>query len=253
MTLSELYTILEEKFPKTYACAWDNDGLMCAADMHANVRKVLCTLDVTYEALRYAAQNGYDTVLSHHPMIFRPLGAVTPENHIANKVIFALKNRINVISYHTRFDTMPGGINDLLADALGLTQVHTFSDGESETGRIGNLPTETNLLDFCQAVKKTLGCELLSVSAHKNTIKTVAILGGAGKDFIRSAIAAGADVLLSGELGYNNMEEAAEMGITLIEGGHFFTEDIACRYFAEILNMLGIENAYFCSNRIQKI
>ena len=251
MTVSQLYAALEKTFPKEYACEWDNDGLMCAADLNAEVRKVLCTLDVTKEALEYAAANGFDTILSHHPMIFRPLCALTPENHIAEKAIFAMQKRINVFSYHTRFDTMPGGMNDLLANAFGLTDVRAFSDGESETGRVGVLTSEMSLEDFCFLVKDTLKCDVLSVSAYKSTVKTVAVLGGAGKDFIRGAIRAGADVLVTGELSYNTMAEAAEMGITLIEAGHFFTENIICEYFAEKLANLGIENACFCSNRIR--
>ncbi len=251
MTVFELYMALEKAFPKIYACAWDNDGLMCAADLHAEVQKVLCTLDVSQEALEYAAANGFDAVLSHHPMIFRPLGALTPENHVAQKTIFALQKGISVFSYHTRLDTMPGGMNDLLASMLGLVEVCAFGDEESETGRVGMLPAEMTLADFCALVKKTLQCDVLSVSACKNTVRRVAVLGGSGKDFIRGAINAGADVLLSGELQYNSMAEAAEMGITLIEAGHFFTENIICDYFAKLLADLGIVCECYHSNRIQ--
>ena len=250
MKLFELNKILEEKIPQCYSCQWDNDGLMCAADMNAEVRKVLCALDVTDSALAYAAENGFDTIISHHPMIFRPIGAVTPENHVSKKAIFALKNNINVFSFHTRFDTMSGGINDLLAEKLGLQNVRVFGDGESDTGRVGELCTEVNIADFCGTLKESLGCDTVSYSKCKDTVKTVAVLGGSGKDFIKGAIAAGADVFVSGELGYNNMAEAAEMGISLVEAGHFFTEDIACKWFSDLLCSLGIENEYFCSNNI---
>ena len=250
MILSELYKILESKFPKSYSCEWDNDGLMCASDMDAKVKKVLCTLDVTEEALKFANENGFDTIISHHPMVFKYLGAVTPENHIANKVIYAIKNNINVFSYHTRFDTMPGGMNDLLAEKFNLKNIRSFSDVESETGRIGELEKEMPIETFCKNLKDSLGCDKLSYSKHKNTVKTVAVLGGAGKDFIKAAIKEGADVLVSGELSHSYMTEAAEMGISLIEAGHFFTEDIACKYFADFLNELGIENEYFCSYNI---
>lgn len=253
MKLFELNKILEEKIPKDYSCEWDNDGLMCATDMSAEVHKVLCTLDVTEVALKYAAENGFDTVISHHPMIFRPIGAVTPENHVSRKAIFALQNNINVFSFHTRFDTMPGGINDLLAEKLGLQNVRVFGDGEDDTGRIGELCTEVSINDFCQQLKNVLGCDTVSYSKRKDTVKTVAVLGGSGKDFIKGAKAAGADVLVSGELGYNNMSEAAEMGISLVEAGHFFTENIACKWFSDLLCSLGIENAYFCSNTITTI
>lgn len=255
MLLIQLNEFLEEKFPKQYACDWDNDGLMCAARMDAPVKKVLCALDVTEEALLYASENGFDTIISHHPLIFRPLGALTPDySHVARKVLYATQHGINVFSFHTRFDAMPGGINDLLANELALVNIRAFGDGESDMGRLGELPKEMTAEAFCAYVKETLGCDKVSLSkSAKDTVKTVAVLGGAGKDFIDGAKAAGADVLVSGELGYNNMAEAAERGITLVEAGHFFTEDVACKYFSELLDSLGIETEYFCSNRIQTI
>lgn len=253
MRLFELNKILEEKIPKSYSCEWDNDGLMCAADMNAQVKKVLCTLDVTEAALKYATENGFDTVISHHPMIFKPLGAVTPENYVSKKAIFALQNNINVFSFHTRFDTMPGGINDLLANALELQNVRIFGDGESDTGRVGELVEEIAIDEFCKRVKNTLHCDVVHCSKWGDKVKTVAVLGGSGKDFIKGAIAAGADVLVSGELGYNNMAEAPEKGISLIEAGHFFTEDISCKWFSDLISGLGIETAYFSSNIIMSI
>lgn len=255
MKLIQLHEILEKKFPRVYACEWDNDGLMCAAKMDAPVNKVLCTLDVTTEALLHAYTNGFDTIISHHPLIFRPLGAITPDySHVARKALYALQNGINVFSYHTRFDAMPGGINDLLANQLELLKIRTFGDGESDMGRLGELHTEMSAENFCKFVKEKLGCDTLSYSkSEKNTVKTVAVLGGAGKDFIDGARKAGADVLVSGELGYNNMAEALERGIMLVEAGHFFTEDVACKYFSEIMDELGIDNEYFCSNRIKTI
>lgn len=251
MKLNEFYTLLEERIPKQYACAWDNDGLMCAADMNAEVRRVLCTLDVTEDALRYAAANGFDTVLSHHPLIFRPLGALTPAHHIARKAAFALQNGIAVLSYHTRFDTMPGGMNDLLAAALGVKDAVPFGDGESDTGRVGDLPQETDIYEFCGQIKTALGLGALLLAKAGNTVRRVAVLGGDGKDFIRGAIETGADTLVSGRLGYNCMAEAAEMGISLIEAGHFFTENIICGFYLRLLAELGIEGEAYNSNKIE--
>ena len=251
MKLSEFYTFLEKRIPKQYACAWDNDGLMCAADMNAEVRRVLCTLDVTEDALAYAANNGFDTVLSHHPLIFRLIGAMTPENHIAKKTIFALQNGIAVLSYHTRFDTMPGGMNDLLAEALGVQDPVPFGDGESDTGRVGTLPSDVNVYDFCVRIKAALGSDALLLAKAGNTVRRVAVLGGDGKDFIRGAIDTGADTLVSGRLSYNCMAEASEMGITLIEAGHFYTENLICTYYLRLLDELGIKGEIYNSNKIE--
>lgn len=251
MKLHDLHSALETRIPRAYACEWDNDGLMCTPAPDAEVRRVLCTLDVTDDALRYAAENGFDVVLSHHPLIFHKLGALTPDDHIAKKVLFAVQNGISVLSYHTRFDAMPGGMNDLLAGALGLMQTEPFGDGESDMGRIGLLPAEIDIYDFCAQIKRVLHADALLLAKAHDTAHRVAVLGGDGKDFIRGAIAAGADTYVSGRLSYNTMAEAAEMGITLIEAGHFYTENIICAYYLRLLAALGIPGACYDSNRIE--
>lgn len=251
MKLNEFYRLLEERIPKQYACAWDNDGLMCAADMNAEVRRVLCTLDVTDDVLRHAAANGFDAVLSHHPLIFRPLGALTPANHIARKTTFALKNDIAVLSYHTRFDTMPGGMNDLLAGMLGIENAVPFGDGESEIGRVGNLTRITDIYEFSKQIKFALGSSSILLAKAGNIAYRVAVVGGDGKDFIRGAVDAGADTLVSGRLSYNCMTEAAEMGISLIEAGHFFTENIICGFYMRLLAEIGVYGETYYCNKIE--
>ena len=197
MKLHDLHSALETRIPRAYACEWDNDGLMCTPDLDAEVRRVLCTLDVTDDALCYAAEIGFDVVLSHHPL------------------------------------TEP------------------FGDGESDMGRIGLLPAETDIYDFCAQIKRVLHADALLLAKAHDTAYRVAVLGGDGKDFIRGAIAAGADTYVSGRLSYNTMAEAAEMGITLIEAGHFYTENIICAYYLRLLAALGIPGACYDSNRIE--
>ena len=252
MKFADFYAYFETMIPKTYACSWDNDGLMCASNITSEVRRVLCTLDVTDEALFYAARNGFDTVLSHHPLIFRPLGAVTAKRHIERKVIFAIENRIRVLSYHTRFDAMPGGMNDLLAEALNLRNVQSFGDGESDMGRVGDLDHETEIDAFCAQIKKALDAPFVLLAAAGKTVRRVAVLGGEGKDFISGAVNSGADTFVSGHLGYNHIIEAPELGLTLIEAGHFFTENLICPYFCRQIKKLApdIECETFYSNRI---
>ena len=76
MNIESFWNNLRELYPDSLRCEWDNDGLMCCADRGAQVKRVLCALDATADVLHYAAQNGFDTVLAHHPMIFRPLRSV---------------------------------------------------------------------------------------------------------------------------------------------------------------------------------
>lgn len=78
MTVYEFYKFLDKIYPKELSCPWDNDGIMCSRDPDASVRKVLVSLDATERALKYASEGEFDLLLTHHPMIFRKLEAVTP-------------------------------------------------------------------------------------------------------------------------------------------------------------------------------
>lgn len=71
MKTRELYNIIDAFCPKTLSCSWDNDGIMVSPSLDAEVKRVLLSLDATYEAVSYAADNGYDTLITHHPMLFR--------------------------------------------------------------------------------------------------------------------------------------------------------------------------------------
>lgn len=241
MTVAEIYAYLNEKIPAGLREAWDNDGLMCAADSAVEVKRALVTLDVTEEAVDYAVSGGFNLILSHHPLIFRPLGSITEDSHIARKVIKLIKNDVAVISLHTRADKVEGGVNDLLAEILGIKDSEVF--GEGDLGRIGNLKEEISLEDFSYLLKGLLDCDGVKVADAYLPVSRVAVVGGDGKSFVADAIEAGADTYVSGRIGYNVMTEAAEMGINLIEAGHFFTEHPVTEYFKSLL-LLADGNMY---------
>lgn len=236
MTVKELYEKICDRIPEHLACEWDNDGIMSSPDLSAEVSSALIALDVTEEIVDYAISRKFDLIISHHPLIFKPIDSVTEENHITRKVIKLLSNNVSVFSFHTRADKVTGGVNDLLADAIGLVDTEPF--GEEGLGRIGNLPEETALEEFCNDVKISLEADGVRFADAYNPVKRVAVVGGDGKDFVKDAVLAGADTYLSGRIGYNVMEEAAEMGINLVEAGHYFTEYPVCEFFASLVTSL---------------
>lgn len=233
MTVREVYSRLEERIPASLRESWDNDGLMCCSDDSRKVRRALVTLDVTEEVVDYAVANDFDLVLSHHPLIFRPLGALNEDSHVARKVIKLIKNDVAVISLHTRADKVEGGVNDTLAEILGIKDTVPF--GEGDLGRIGSLDEEYTMEDFAYMLRTTLGAEGIMVADAYIPIQRVAVVGGDGKGYVGAALAAGADTYISGNIGYNVMAEAGEMGINLIEAGHFFTEQPVTTFFQSLL------------------
>ncbi|MBO5946220.1 MAG: Nif3-like dinuclear metal center hexameric protein [Clostridia bacterium] len=240
MTVRELYEKLDARMPETDREPWDNDGIMCCPDSSTDVCNVLITLDVTEEVVDYAIGHNFDLIISHHPLIFKPIGAINEDDHIARKIIKLISNNISVFSFHTRADKAVGGVNDILARLFGLTKVERF--GEGGLGRVGEIE-ECELDVFLDLVKTRLGADALRVADGYNTVSRVAVVGGDGKDFVRDAIACGADTYVSGRISYNLMEEASELGINLIEAGHYFTEAPITGFFADLVSAFD-GNAY---------
>lgn len=253
MTVRELYSALDEKIPAVLRCDWDNDGLMCEPDPNREVNKVLFTLDVTDAAIEYAVQIGADVIVSHHPMLFRPIKAVNSGHLGGHKVIELIRNNIAVFSFHTRLDRMKGGVNDLLAETLGLTELKVFGDEETpDIGRIG-IVAETTVAEFAERVSALLGTPAMQTVDLGKPVRRVAVVGGDGKDFIPDAKAAGADLYLTGTLSYNSMMDGADMGLQLIEAGHFYTEAPVMKRLGEWVSALcpSIRCSYFDSNPVK--
>ncbi len=241
MTVKELYVKLSEVIPESLREEWDNDGIMCSSDTSADVDKILIVLDVTESVVDYAISEGFDLIISHHPLIFKPVSSLTEDGHIGRKLIKLISNNITVFSFHTRADKVAGGVNDILASLIGLDKVEPF--GEGGMGRVGELPSKRSLESFAANLKFLIGADSVRLTDAFNPVHRVAVLGGDGKDFVKAAMEAGADTYISGRISYNVMEEGSEMGINLIEAGHYFTEFPVTQFFSELLASF-LPNAY---------
>lgn len=234
MTVKELYEYMNEKIPPSLSCGWDNDGLMCCPNPERRIRKVLVVLDVSEEIVDKAVANECDVIVSHHPLVFKPIKSLTTYAGVPRKLIKLVENGIAVMSFHTRFDAVCGGVNDVLANVLGLKNVESFGVDGEEMGRVGFVE-ETELPLFAAKVKEVLGSPVVLYSGNL-PVKRVAVLGGNGDDFVSAAKNAGADTYLSGRIGYHMMADAKENGINLVEAGHYFTENPALNALAELVN-----------------
>ena len=255
MTVIELYRYLDKTVPSSLSCEWDNDGLMCCPDESKTVKRVLVTLDVTGEAIEAAKREGCDVIISHHPLIFKGLKSLSPENYVSSKAIELIKSGIAVFSFHTRLDALSGGVNDILAAKLGVKNTAPFGCDKEAIGRIGVLDAPMSLDDFAAHVKAALGAPFVLVADAGKAVFKVALLGGEGCDDIAAAKAAGADTYVSGRLGYHALTDAPEENINLIEAGHFYTEHPVCEKLGELVKSADekIEIVPFFSNRIKAI
>lgn len=217
MTVQELYRVLENLIPRELSCSWDNDGAMCLPNGAKQVNKVLLSLDATDGAVDYAAKNGFDLIVTHHPLIFRPIKAVTDVRFMT-----AIKNDISVFSFHTRLDAVDGGVNTALSEILGLTETECF--GDDGLGVIGNVTPMTDR-EFVLMAKEKLGTPKAEAVLFDKTVTRVAVVGGDGEHYIPYAQAAGADLYISGRLSYNDMTDASVYGMSMAALGHFHTEN----------------------------
>ena len=236
MTVRELFRILNERIPRTLSCDWDNDGLMVCPDDTKEVHRVLVALDITAAVAEHAIKEGYDLVISHHPLIFHSLKAVAPGEATVNKVIRLLTSGVSAMSFHTRLDAVGGGVNDVLANAIGLCDIIPFGNNGEEIGRIGTLPQTMTLKDFAVLVKQVTGASYVQISDAGKPVSRVAVLGGGGAGESGAAAAAGADTYLTGDLRHDQLTEAPERGMNLVQGGHFFTENLVCNRIRELIH-----------------
>ncbi len=251
MNIKELYEYFCRAFPKELSCPWDNDGLMAACDLTADVKKVLVSLDATEAAVRYAAEHGFDVLLTHHPMIFKGAKNVTPLTLDGRRILAAVKGGVTVLSFHTRMDAAEGGVNDELCRVLGFEADGVFGDEEAPTlGRLVTLSEGMPLRALAAHVKSSLAAPYVKLIAQNGEQKVtkIALCGGDGKGFTYAALAAGAEVLITGSTGYNTAEDASECGIATIEAGHYETEAPVCRVLCQKLTELGIPSEMYVSS-----
>ncbi len=244
MNVKELYDYLCDAIPGALSCGWDNDGLMATADLSREVKKVLVSLDATEAAVKYAAANGFDVLLTHHPMIFRGAKHVTPVTLDGRRIIGALTGGVTVMSFHTRLDAVEGGVNDTLCRVLGWESDGVFGDEEAPTlGRLVTLSDGMTLRALAAHVKGCLNAPMVKLIAADADCKVtrIALCGGDGKDFTYPALVEGAQVLITGNSSYNMGQDGAECGIATIEAGHFETEDPVCAVLGEKLSAVGID------------
>lgn len=235
ITVANISQYLDERVPRSLSCSWDNDGLLCCPDPDRIVNRILVALDVTEQTVEMAICGKYDLLLTHHPLIFRPIKSLTPMDVVPKKLLKLVGAGVSAIALHTRFDAVDGGVNDALASALELPEVGRFGCEDALEGRIVELDQEESLSDFIDTVKQKLGPTFVNCADAAKPVKRIGLLGGEGGDFIRAAHNAGCDTYLTGRAGYHAMLDSAELGINVIEAGHFYTEAPACRALADLI------------------
>ena len=240
-TTAEILNYIESIAPSFMLEKWDNAGLLCGRSDKA-VRKILVALDPFLSVCEEAIAIDADLIVTHHPLIFRDqVTAVNDNTQLGRCLLMLIGHDICAINAHTNLDKAPGGVNDILAKTLGLDNIQIIApEGCDSTGRpygllrYGNVD-EQPLCEFLSHVKKSLQAEGLRYIDCGKPVKCVAVGGGACADEMYAAAASGCDTFVTSDIKYNQFRTAFELGLNIIDAGHFHTENPTMPVLAEKL------------------
>lgn len=344
--MREIIKYFKNLYPENLAEEYDNVGLLVGDDKK-EINKILITLDMTTSVLDEAVKQGVDLIISHHPLIFKPLKKINCDNWISELVFKLIRNNINLFALHTNYDIADNGMNDVIARKINLNNISVLSDEKKESlyklvvyvpvthqeelrntlfengagkignydscsfnidgmgtfrplcganpflgkvnqlafvnetkvetivtqdklntviskmiethpyeepaydiiklenkivkgiGRIGELAKPIMLNDFAYNLKQILNLENVIIVGENKLIKKIAVVGGAGSDFINIAKQKQCDLIITGDVKHHIAIDAIEKGISVIDATHYGLEKV---FIEDIKNI--IENEF---------
>ncbi len=234
---------LDAGAPFRYAEKWDQCGLQ-VGDPEAEVKRILVALDPSSETISEAEALGCQCLVTHHPLIFRPISTVRQDHFPGNLIIEALQNGIHLIAAHTNLDVARDGTNEHLARLLTVEVVGPLETsaawlGEERyagMGLIGILSQPETLEDFVDRARNALGgIKVRVVGDLKQTLRRIALCTGSGGSLVERAISSECDAYVTGDIKYHEAKRAQEAGIALIDIGHFASERLIVKPLAAYL------------------
>lgn len=239
MTVKDILDCITEIAPLQWQESYDNAGLQ-VGDLSAEARKTLICLDITEEIVDEAIAKNCNLIISHHPLIFKGLKHLTPQTYIERAVMKAIKHDIVMISMHTNLDNSYLGVSRVLADKLGLKNLHILQPSECEpelcgAGMVGEFEIPMEEVDFLQLVSEAIGSPCLRHSALTGRkIQKVALCGGSGSPFFADALRQKVDAYLTADIKYHDFF-LPEGHILLVDGGHFETEQFTKELISDLI------------------
>lgn len=256
--IHEITAFLKQFAPLELAEDWDNVGLLIGNEADSVSTILTCltlTPDVAAEAIKLQSQ----LIVTHHPLLFRPVQRLTAQDSQGAMLLELLANRIAVYSPHTSYDSAQAGINQQLAESLGLMNIAPLRPRGEESrpqaephvpvavsdavpgpvlgaGRYGDLPEPITLADLNLRIKSALGVARLQfVGETSAKVSRVGVACGSAAEFLRDAQKLGCQALLTGEARFHDCLDARTRGMALILPGHYATERPAMERMADLL------------------
>lgn len=229
-TVLDWIALLDHLYPPAQAQDWDSPGLQVGDPTQA-VTGVLVTLDVTEDVILEAAEANCDLIVAHHPLLFRPLKRLSPGTAPGRLALLAAQLGISIFAAHTNFDARPDTTSWSTLKVIGVTNPEPIEINADERalGLIGDLPSPQRLASLFATVRDDLPSPLarLATTNPESMVSRIACVGGSGASLIPQAITAGADVMITGDVGHHEALDAVTQGLSVIDAGHYATESPA--------------------------
>lgn len=240
-TVREVYDFLDQRAPFSTQLDFDNAGFLVGRG-DSRITRLMVALDITMPVIEQAMAQKAQLIVSHHPVIWGTIPAVTDETDTGRRLLKLMENNMAAICSHTNLDAAEGGVNSVLAERLGLTRPIPLEQGGVDIagrpygiGRVGELAQDIPLSDFLEKVKTALSVEGLRFSDTGRPVRRVAVGGGACGGMLGDVIRHGCDTFVTSELKHDVYLEAQALGVTLIDAGHYSTEALICPVLAQWL------------------
>ncbi len=242
MKCRDIIEILEQEVPLYAAEGWDNPGFLIG-DRTQEVKKILVVLDITNEVVEKAIEIGADFILAHHPIIFSSMKRCTDENFIQKKMLQLIHHQISCYGMHTNYDVCRMGeqiakrLSFCPQEALELTKNPKLREEGKGIGMIGNLTKPVTLEAYGQKIKKAFSLDSITIFGDlEHKVQKLAFVPGSGRSMIYEAVKKQADVLITGDIGHHEGLDAIDMGLSIIDAGHYGLEQIFIDDMSQLLS-----------------
>ncbi len=229
--LSDIVELADRLFPFELAEKWDNCGIQIG-DPNSIVHGIGFALDPTPSTIYAAHCNDCNLLITHHPAILKSVLRIIPDSFVGRTIFESFKWGVSLVALHTNFDAAPGGLNDSLAGMLKLTDIRVPSP--ANCARTGKLAEPTSLCTLAKDLKAQFNSETLRfIGDADKKIESVFLACGSGSGYLPEALQFGSDVMITGDIKYHTARESMELGLSLIDVGHFPLEIMSVKLLKE--------------------
>lgn len=233
--LADLVKEFEKAWPISHADSWDRVGL-CVGSLDQQITKVLIAVDLTSGVIDEAIEIGANLIVTHHPLLFKPVDSVTEDKLKGFLLTRLIKQSVALYSAHTNADVQDDGASTLMAKAFGLEELRPLVVTSSGFGHgvIGSLAKAVSLAEFSRKVSEALPKVARKVAFSgdpSRQISKVAVCSGAGDSFLPDVLSSDADVYVTSDLRHHPALDAVstprEAGpLALIDVSHWSSESL---------------------------